>query len=155
MLIPFLSLSGGVEQQQHKSVSPPHQNPSHSCLSPARCSSAAPPCSRRPVLPPDSAQYHCLPACLPPHGMPQSTMSMLPPLLRTAPLTASDARDRYGTTGGSLGRGEGSADGRDPCQRREGRQKVVGRSREEDGRDHGRSGEWRLWRKEIVVSGGA
>jgi hypothetical protein len=42
----------------------------------------------------------CLRASLPPHSTPQPAVSVLPPLLRTAPPTASDARDGDGTGGG-------------------------------------------------------
>jgi hypothetical protein len=67
-----------------------------------------------------------LPACLPLHGTPHPAVRALPPLLRTVPRPACDVRD-----------------GMAPLQlrwpgswpeeaRREGQQKGVGRSREED-----------------------
>jgi hypothetical protein len=65
-----------------------------------------PPCSRHPVLPP-------------PHGTTLPAVSALPPLLRTAPPTASDVREGDRTASGSIGTGEVSAGGWDLGRRRQ------------------------------------
>jgi hypothetical protein len=69
MLVPFLSLSGGVQQQQqrrHRRVCTPHQHPSPSCFSPARNRSAAAATMVATPRPPACLRTVPLPACLPP-----------------------------------------------------------------------------------------